>query len=70
MNSYQKLKKQIEFLKKDIDTLCTDYNSIESVNIRMKNRMSKNLEISIYMGNSEMNTYDGLINLITQNKTK
>lgn len=68
MNSYQKLKKQIELLKKDIDTLCTDYNSYESVMIRMNNKMAKNLEITIFMGNDQIKTYDGIINLITQNK--
>lgn len=68
MNSYQKLKKEIELLKKDIDTLCTDYNSLESFQIRMNNKIAKNLEITIFMGNEQMKTYDGIINLITQKK--
>lgn len=68
MNSYQKLKKEIELLKKDIDTLCTDYNSLESFQIRMNNKIANNLEITIFMGNEQMKTYDGIINLITQKK--
>jgi hypothetical protein len=70
MNSYQKLKKEIELLKKEIDTLCTDYNSYESYLIRMNHRMSKNLEITIFMGNHEMQTYDGIINKLIQKQNK
>lgn len=69
MNSYQKLKNQIILLKKDIDNLCNDYNSSESIQIRARNRMYRNLEITIFMGNDEFNKYDGLINYITKNKT-
>jgi hypothetical protein len=52
MNSYQKLKIQVQELKHKLMIVCTEPESINALYIKSEEKLKLNLEKSIWAGNS------------------